>query len=388
MADKKLVSHLDISTDIYASDIYIIDSIYKNNELYITSNWIKENNNIISYTKGNVVTDNLISVNISSSNLKAQTYRSSNIELSGSIGVQQNVSATNYTTNNLGTANISTSTLHSNIYLGTNLDVSNSTVNSLIALSLTSGTIYSDIYNGNNWSVSTITSTNLLSNNSTISNILISGNFISNSLHTTNATITNLEVTNVSTNNIYLTGDIYKNNNIIEFSEWSKTNNDIFYTKGNVGINTSNPMYDLDVNGTIIADILRTKEVDTITNSIIFNGNNIGIGTSSPSYKLHVEGDVYASGDIIVASDESLKTDINRITDAMSMLNKLTGVYFYKNSTKRNVGFIAQEVEDVIPDLVSDVGEYKGIKYNNMIALIVEAIKELDYNISQIENSI
>jgi hypothetical protein len=82
------------------------------------------------------------------------------------------------------------------------------------------------------------------------------------------------------------------------------------------------------------------------------------------------------------ASDLSLKENINTIQSALDKVLKLRGVtYNWKNKEKGGdalkLGFIAQEVNDVIPELTYNNGEYMGVHYKDISALLVEAIKEL-----------
>ena len=88
---------------------------------------------------------------------------------------------------------------------------------------------------------------------------------------------------------------------------------------------------------------------------------------------------LYAESFVYETSDIRLKRDIREIDSPLEKLNKLRAVSFIKNSDElRTYGLIAQDVEQVFPELVKDVGEgYKGIEYYGMIGPLVGAIKEL-----------
>lgn len=77
-------------------------------------------------------------------------------------------------------------------------------------------------------------------------------------------------------------------------------------------------------------------------------------------------------------SDKRLKENIHTITDPISKVCSLRGVsYDLKESKKKQVGLIAQEVEQVIPEVVADIPDgYKGIHYGNLVGLLIEAIKD------------
>jgi hypothetical protein len=77
-------------------------------------------------------------------------------------------------------------------------------------------------------------------------------------------------------------------------------------------------------------------------------------------------------------SDIRYKSNVNTISSALEKVTSLRGVtYNYKTSEKTSIGFIAQEVEQFVPEVVStDIEGYKSVSYANMVALLTEAIKE------------
>lgn len=111
----------------------------------------------------------------------------------------------------------------------------------------------------------------------------------------------------------------------------------------------------------------------------ISSNGNIGINTSNPSYKLHVNGDMYATGNIIAFSDCNYKTDMQVITDPIKKIKEISGYTFsYKDDIthKRHAGLLAQEVQKILPEVVDSKDDKLGIAYGNVIALLVEAIKD------------
>lgn len=87
-------------------------------------------------------------------------------------------------------------------------------------------------------------------------------------------------------------------------------------------------------------------------------------------------------------SDIKLKKDITPITNALEKVNALNGVeYNLKKDNTHHCGFIAQDVEKVIPEAVhvSDDGESKLVEYGNMVAYMAEAIKELTSQVKQLQ---
>ena len=92
-----------------------------------------------------------------------------------------------------------------------------------------------------------------------------------------------------------------------------------------------------------------------------------------------IHGNVTFKGDITAFSDERLKKNIQPLYGALALVNQLSGVSFTHLLTgKESVGVIAQQVEKVLPQLVyEDETGYKKVAYIPLIALLIEAVKEL-----------
>jgi len=120
---------------------------------------------------------------------------------------------------------------------------------------------------------------------------------------------------------------------------------------------------------------------------------NVGIGTTSPSYTLEVSGDVRATGEVeaFLGSDRRLKADLDPVGSALDKVDQLTGYGFdwrdrdavqpHKRG-ETDVGLIAQEVEDVLPEAVKTFSDghsegFKSVSYDKLVPLLVEAIKDL-----------
>jgi hypothetical protein len=95
-------------------------------------------------------------------------------------------------------------------------------------------------------------------------------------------------------------------------------------------------------------------------------------------------------GDIVAYSDSRVKTDIKKIEGALQKLLKINGYTFTRtdtNDTKRHAGVIAQEVREVLPEVVYDQDDNLAVAYGNLTALIIEAIKELEARVSALEKN-
>jgi predicted acyltransferase (DUF342 family) len=120
---------------------------------------------------------------------------------------------------------------------------------------------------------------------------------------------------------------------------------------------------DLDINGTGTHDIFGTVSLDNVA----------------------VAGIVTAV-DFNSTSDQSLKTNINTVNNALDIVNELRGVSFdWKETGKPSYGVIAQELEKVLPALVSDTN-IKSVNYNGIIGVLIESIKELSEEIEKLKN--
>jgi len=130
----------------------------------------------------------------------------------------------------------------------------------------------------------------------------------------------------------------------------------------------------------------------------------VGIGDSDPDQKLTVNGSIgYTS--LVDNSDERAKYDINLIKNPIEKILKLTGRSFKwkpeivesdpNNLSGLKYGFIAQEVEKVLPKLVTTISgskynieNFKSIEIHQIIPLLVGAVKEQQKQIDQLKNQI
>ena len=126
--------------------------------------------------------------------------------------------------------------------------------------------------------------------------------------------------------------------------------------------------------------VLTEAELETL--------DGITAGTVAASKAVIVDSNKDASGfrnvtatgtvqgaEVTATSDERLKSDITTIDDALNKVMQMRGVNYTK-SAEKGMGVIAQEVEKVIPEVVTD-GEYKSVAYGNMVGVLIEAIKDL-----------
>ena len=134
------------------------------------------------------------------------------------------------------------------------------------------------------------------------------------------------------------------------------------------------------------------------TDIMTIRGNgNVGIGTTEPGYRLHVAGTVAANG-FQNLSDQRWKTNIKPIQNALDNVLKMQGVTYYWKVDEypdkhfpegEQVGFIAQEIEKVYPQVVlADKDGYKSVDYSKLTPVLVEAIKEQQKIIEELQKVI
>jgi hypothetical protein len=126
----------------------------------------------------------------------------------------------------------------------------------------------------------------------------------------------------------------------------------------------------------------------------------IEVGTSE-RMRLETDGDLHVDGDVVAysttISDKRLKDDVKPIESSLDKVINLKGVEYVWNDGSRkgqkDIGFIAQEVEDVIPEIVREKEvifdkqeKYKTVDYEKITAVLVEAVKELKAEIEVLKN--
>ena len=126
------------------------------------------------------------------------------------------------------------------------------------------------------------------------------------------------------------------------------------------------------------------------------NSNQIGFLNTSGNWSLKCDnsGNVTATGNVTAYSDERLKTNVNTINNALSIVGKLRGVSFdWKESGKPSIGVIAQEVEKVLPELVltqqvldpTGESEIKSVDYGKIVGVLINAINELKAEVDKLK---
>ncbi len=132
------------------------------------------------------------------------------------------------------------------------------------------------------------------------------------------------------------------------------------------------------------------RGAETLTMILKGDSGNVGIGTSNPGYRLQVgvngDGSQARANAWNTFSDGRWKKNIEPILDPTEKLMSVSGYYYHwieGIDETRQVGVIAQEVEEVLPEAVStDTEGFKSVDYGKLSVLVIEAVKEQQEMIS------
>ena len=134
------------------------------------------------------------------------------------------------------------------------------------------------------------------------------------------------------------------------------------------------------------------------TGTILFRNQTGFANTASltTSGNLTAVGNMQAA-DFIIASDERLKDVIGNIPNALDIINSLDGIKYTWNelgqellgysTDKVELGVLAQQIEKQLPELIamSETGDYKMVAYSRLVAVLIEAVKELSAKVDMLE---
>ncbi|MFL5730081.1 MAG: tail fiber domain-containing protein [Cytophagaceae bacterium] len=152
-------------------------------------------------------------------------------------------------------------------------------------------------------------------------------------------------------------------------------------------VTASNGLTKTASNITLGGTLTSATTINTAGFNVSYTGaGNMGIGlVPSGTYKLEVNGLLKTNG-VTEMSDVRWKRNILPIDHALTRLMKLRGVTYnwkvneYKEKnfeSETQIGLIAQEVEQVFPELVkTDANGYKSVEYSKVVAILIQAVKE------------
>ena len=123
-------------------------------------------------------------------------------------------------------------------------------------------------------------------------------------------------------------------------------------------------------------------DVNTDNTIKLYTGS--GMGTLNSTWE---NDDLTVQGDVTSISDVRTKENIQDIENGLSLVETLRGVWYHKiGEEDRKVGVIAQEVEEVLPEVVkTDAEGMKSVDYGKMVGVLIEAIKELKSEVDELK---
>ena len=137
-----------------------------------------------------------------------------------------------------------------------------------------------------------------------------------------------------------------------------------------------------------------TNVIGAVSSSDTGRFKSLGINTAPSG----VAGAILATNDVVAfaSSDERLKENLEPIGSAVDKVAQMTGYTYnwipmegvHVYGDMKDVGVVAQEVEKVLPELVSDrENGYKAVKYDKLTAVLIQAVKELSDRVKTLENN-
>lgn len=180
----------------------------------------------------------------------------------------------------------------------------------------------------------------------------------------------------------------YDNNDTTYYSDPASTSGECARFAGGIVVSRGN----VTGNGIILADDGDIVDLNDGYCAMRFSSGvriHAGNRTGGVVHTLHSNGTFTASGDVVAYSDERVKENINTIEYALDKVKALRGVTYNRTDKKdksEKVGVIAQEIKEVLPQVVFEQEDgMLGVSYGNITAVLIEAIKEQQTQIEELK---
>jgi len=362
---------------------------------------IRDVQNPTSYSK--ILTANLISDSVTSTSQSTVASSLAANTLSNAI-VTANTNLRNYTDGAITTAN-------TNLRLYTNSVV---TANNLALTNYTNSVVTANNLASTNYANSTFV--RLSSGSQTITgDLILAGNFTVSGTTTT----VNTQELNVADAIITLNSDVPPSTSPSESAgvsvnrgsaanvsliwnettdRWTFTNDGLAYSNigsaaaesyANSAYSHANSAFTKSNSSIVLSNDTTTNSTRYIPFTPSTSGSIGALTVSSTKLSFNPSSGRVTATDFFASSDRKLKTDIETIENALTLVNKLRGVTFtWKESGVSGMGVIAQEAEEIIPEVVYEVDGVKSVSYGNLIGLLIESIKELTQEVDYLKQKI
>lgn len=174
----------------------------------------------------------------------------------------------------------------------------------------------------------------------------------------------------------------------------SVTNGSGSITIANTGVTSAVAGTGITVSGATGAVTISIGQAVATSSNVQFN--SVGVGTAGSG----TAGEIRATNNITAYySDDRLKTKLGNIKDALDKVKTLSGFYYEANNIAQSLGYdvvkevgvSAQQVQAVLPEVVVPApidDKYLTVRYEKLIPLLIEAIKELDEKVEALSNRI
>ena len=169
------------------------------------------------------------------------------------------------------------------------------------------------------------------------------------------------------------------------------------FAQSNIALLTASSAYDKANAVNLYVDTVNSNVTAAFAKANNALANTDGIHTAG---RLNVSNHLVVFGNITTSqtvtaqhfdnvSDETLKENIHTILVSTSVLDKLNPVSFnWKSSGELSYGLIAQEVENILPQIVHTSGNIKTVSYIQLIAFLIAAVKDLQEQINSINTKL
>ena len=155
----------------------------------------------------------------------------------------------------------------------------------------------------------------------------------------------------------------------------------------NVGANVNLSTTSIKVGNATVNTFVNSSSISTTGTLSVTSNASFGANVTINTGNLAVNGDITATGTIAASSDARVKTNIRPIPNPLDTVMNIDGVLYDRvdNDVRNQIGFIAQQLIPHIPQVVNG-SEEAGyvVQYQNMTALLVEAIKELNNKVDKL----
>ena len=140
----------------------------------------------------------------------------------------------------------------------------------------------------------------------------------------------------------------------------------------------------------IITTSLLTSNITLGGNVIIPDAGTIGSTSDTDAMTIAANGnttfsqDITVSGDVVISSDARLKSNIVSLGSTLSKLLQIDGKS-YEMKGKQKIGVLAQDIEKVFPELVSESNGVKSVNYQGLVPVLINALKEQQAEIDRLK---